>query len=229
MLRPKKKITKKQLKEDALISSYVKARTFYEENKKNISIGVTVIAVLAVATVFYINNERANNERATTELGKVYGLYDSGQYQQAIDGVPERNIAGLKSIVSNYGGTKAGNMARFYLADTYYQLGRYEDALPEFEAFSPNEPTLGVSRLAGIAECYEAQGKYADAAEHYDRAASKYPNDVTVAENLSDAARNYVLAGQKERALELYKRLRKNYPTTPYGREADRYIAQLSA
>jgi hypothetical protein len=45
---------------------------------------------------------------------------------------------------------------------------------------------------------------------------------------LNNAARNYALAGDKAKAIELYKRLKKNFPTTTFGREADRYVAQLS-
>ena len=48
------------------------------------------------------------------------------------------------------------------------------------------------------------------------------------AEHLYNAARNYAQAGDKERALDILKRLKKNYPATTYGREAERYITQLS-
>jgi len=228
MLRPKKKISKREMKEDALVSTYVQARTYYEEHKKNISIALTAIVVLAIAGVIYVNNQKSNNEKATTELGKVYQFYDSGQFQKAIDGIPEQNIVGLKSLVANYGGTHSGGYARFLLANCYYQLGNYEDALKQFEDFGSGDPLLGAARLAGIAQCNEALGKHADAAEHFEKAATTYPKLANAAEYLSNAARDYALSGQKERALDLYKRLKKNYPTTTYGRDADRFIAQLS-
>jgi len=228
MLRPKKKISKKELKEDALVSSYVKIRTFYEQHKRYISIALTAVVVMVIAGFIYVNNRKANNEKATTELGKVFQYHGEGQYQTAIDGVPERNVAGLKSIVTNYGGTHSGQFARFLLADCYYQLGNYQEALKNFEDFSPDAMLLSVSRLAGIAQCYEAEGKYGEAAEYFDKAVAENPNGVSAAEYLSAAARNYALAGQKERALDLYKRLKKNFPTTTYGRDADRFIAQLS-
>ena len=228
MLRPKKRISKKEMKEDALVSTYVQARTYYEEHKRNISVALTAIVVLAIAGVVYVNNRKTNNEKATTELGKVYQFYDGGQFQKAIDGMPEQNIVGLKSLVANYGGTHSGEFARFLLANCYYQLGNYEDALRHFEDFSPGDPQFDATRLAGIAQCDEALGKHADAAEYFDKAATKYPQLANAAEYFSSAARNYALSGQKERALDLYKRLKKNYPTTTYGRDADRFIAQLS-
>jgi tetratricopeptide (TPR) repeat protein len=228
MLSPKKKISKRELKEDALVTTYVKVTGFYERNKKNISIAVTVVAVLIIASVIFVKNRADNNERASAQLGQVFPLYDNGQYQQAIDGVPENNIPGLKTIVDNYGGLRAGNYARFYLANAYYHLGTFDKALDQFEDFSPSDDVLAVSRLSGIASCYEAMGKYKDAAEHFEEAGTKYAEDVNAAENLANAARNYGLAGDKETAIDLYKKLKQNYPTSAFARDADRFIAGLA-
>jgi tetratricopeptide (TPR) repeat protein len=228
MLQPKKKISKKEMKEDALITSYVKATTFYEENKKNFNIGITALIVIVAAGFFFVKNRNADNEKATTELAKVYSYYDNGQYQNAIDGVRERNIVGLKAIADEYGGTRAGSMAKLYLGNCYYALGKFSDALKEYEDFSPDGELLTVSRYAGISSCNEALGNYKDAAEGFEKAATKYANDLNAAENFNAAARNYASAGMKEQALELYKKIKKNYPTTTFAREADRHIAKLS-
>ena len=228
MLQPKKKITKKELKEDALITSYVRATTYYEENKRAINTGLFVLIAIAAVAFFYVKNKNADNEKAQTDLAKVYSFYDNGQYQLAVDGVRERNIPGLQTIVSEFGSTHAGNLAKFYLADSYYNLKKYSDALKEFEDFSPEGQLLTVSRLAGIAACNEALGNHKEAAEYFERAGMKYPDDPDAAQNLNDAARNYAAAGEKQQALDLYKKIKKNYPTTTFAREADRYIEQLS-
>lgn len=228
MLQPKKKISKKEMKEDALITTYVKATTFYEENKKNISIGLTALIVIVAIGFFYAKNRSADNEKAATELAKVYSFYDNAQYQIAIDGVRERNIIGLKAIADEYGSTRSGSMAKLYLGNCYYNLRKFSDALKEYEDFSPEGELLTVSRYAGIGSCYEALGNYKEAAENYEKAATKYAGDLNAAENFNNAARNYAAVGQKEQALDLYKKIKKNYPTTTFAREADRYIAKLS-
>ena len=228
MLRPKKKISKRELKQDTLVTTYVKVTSFYETYKKQISIGVTALVVLIIVAVVFFKNRGENSERAMTQLGAVFQLYDNGQYQVAIDGVPERNVAGLKSIVENYGGTRAGEMARFYLASAYYQLGNYDGALTNFEEFSAPDELLAVTRLAGIGECYEARGMHKEAAESFEKAATKYAKDASAAENLNNAARNFGKAGEKEKAIDLYKRLKKSFPASSFAREADRFIAELS-
>jgi tetratricopeptide (TPR) repeat protein len=228
MLKAQKKISKRQLKEDALITSMGKLTSVYEQHKKNIGIVVGAVAVLVIVLFVYFKNRADNNEKATVELGKVYSFYDNNQYQIAIDGVAERGVVGLKSIVENYGSTHAGNIARFYLASAYFHLGKYDEARHQFEEFSASDQLLSVSRLTGIAGCYEAMGENEKAAESYEKAGINYPKDVDAAANLNHAADNFALAGKKERALDLYKKLKKEYPTTQFARDADRHIAKLS-
>jgi tetratricopeptide (TPR) repeat protein len=228
MLRPKKKISKRELKEDTLVKWYAEATGFYEKHKRNIHIVITAVVVVVLALVVYLKNRSDNNEMAMAQLGKVTPLFDAGSYQPAVDGVAERNIPGLRSIVDNYGGTPSGELARFYLATSLYELRRYEEALEQFKDFSASDEVLVISRYAGMAQCEEALGKYREAAENFEKAAVKNSRDVSAAENLHHAAQNFALAGDKEKALELFKRLKKNYPLTTYGRDADRYISALS-
>jgi len=228
MLKPKKKITKKELKQDTLVTSYMKVTGFYETHKRWINYGAAALVVIIAGTAIYLKGHATDNELATTKLSAIHQFYDNGQYQVAIDGAPERGLVGLKSIADQYGSTHAGDFARFYLADSYYQLGKYAEALEEFKGCSPSDDLLKASRYAGIAACLEALGDFDDAGKYFEDAAEKEQTDNSIAEQLSNAARCFAQAGDKSRALDILKRLKKNYPTTTAGREADRYITQLS-
>jgi len=216
------------MKEDALISSYAKVTKYYEEHRRTISIAITAVVAVVILAGIYFKNRADASERASLQLSQVTPLFDGGQFQLAIDGVPARNIQGLKAIVDEGGSTPAGEIARFYLASACLNLGKYQEALEHFEDFSPSDNQLAISRYAGIGACLDALGEYADAAASYEKAASVTAEDLRVPEHLSNAARAYARAGEKERALEIYRRLKKNHSSTVYGREADRYIAQLS-
>jgi len=228
MLRPKKKISHRELKEDALVTWYVRLRTLYDTNRRTISIAITVVVVAVAAGLMYLKNRSDNNENAITALGAIFETYDAGQYQTAVDGIPERNIKGLKSIVDNYGNSATGDLARFYLANAYYQLGRYDEALKAYDDYSPSGELLSVARLSGLGACYEAKGEYRAAAAQFEKAATQYPSGASAAEYLNDAARDYGQAGEKEKAIDLYRRIKKNYPTSAFARDADRFISQLS-
>jgi tetratricopeptide (TPR) repeat protein len=228
MLKPKKKLSKKELKQDTLVTTYMQVTGFYEKNKKNISIAIVALVVVIGATAIFLKNRAENNELATTQLAAIHQYYDNAQYQMAIDGAPERNLTGLKAIVDKYGSTNSGDLARFYLANAYFQVGKFNEALEAFKDCSPSTNLLKASRLSGIAASYEAIGDHKNAAKYFEDAAAKEESDNAIAEQLSSAAHNYALAGDKSSALDLYKRIKKSYPTTTAGRDADRYITELS-
>ena len=221
------------MKQDPLIGAYEQAQVYYYENKKYVSYALTGLLIVVIGVVIFINNRRANNEKAAAELGKVFSIYDAGvtnpqQYKLAIDGQPERGIMGLKTIVDNYGGSQSGELAKFYLANAYYQLGQFDDALKNFDSFSSSSDILKASSLAGMGGCHEAKGEYAKAASEYEKASGTTSDPLQIPDYLNAAGRCYGLAGEKEKAVALYKRLKKEYPTSPLARDADRYISQFS-
>lgn len=234
MLTPKKKISRREIKQDPLIGAYERTQVYYYENKKMIGYAITGLIALVVLILVYTNNRRANEEKAAAELGKVFSLYDAAasnpsQYKLAIEGQPERGIMGLKAIVDNYGSTASGGLARFYLATAYYNLGQFNDALKYFDDFSTGSDLLTAARYAGMGGCYEARGEYAKAASEYDKASSTAPDPAQIADYLNAAAHCYGRSGDKEKAVNLYKRLKREYPSSEYARDADRYIGQFSA
>jgi tetratricopeptide (TPR) repeat protein len=229
MLRAQKKISKKIIKEDVIATRYFQARTWLDENRKRLSTIGTVVAIVLVGLWFYFNNVKTNNEKAASEFAKVFTYFDNGQYQIAVGGIPEHNVSGLQAIVDNYGGTTAGNVAKFYLASCYYNMQEYDKALQYFDDFSGNDPLLKVAALSGVGGCYEAKQNFKKAAEAFEKAASKNADDPNIADNLSHAARNYGKAGEKQRAIDLLNRVKKEYPTSAAARNVERYLAEINA
>ncbi len=229
MLKAQKKISKKEIKEDKLVTMYFEATSWYEQNKRLVSSVLTAIVVVAIAIVVITNNMRTNNEKATTELGKVMRYYDEGRYALAIQGNPQENVRGLQAIVDDYGSTQAGSLATLFLANAYFAEGNYDKALEYYLDVSIGDPMLDASALAGAAACYEAKGEYTKAADYFERASYKDAKGVLAAEHLMHAGRNYVVSGNKQKAIELYKKVKKEYPTSAFVREIDRYIAEASS
>jgi tetratricopeptide (TPR) repeat protein len=229
MLKPKKKISKKEIKEDRLVTSYFEATTWYQTNKKIVNGVLTGVVVLAIVVVAYMNNVSSNDMKATTELGKVLTYYDQGKYDLAINGNLQDNIRGLQSIVDDYGSTKAGELAGFYLANSYFSQGDYDKALKYYLDVDVKDDLVTASALAGAAACYEAKGDNAKAASLYEKAAFRSSKDVNVPENMFHAAQNYMLAGNKEKAIELFKKVKKDFPASALSRDIDRWIAEASA
>ncbi len=222
------------MKQDTLISSYAKLTSIYYENKKYINYAMTGIIVIVIAIVIYTNNKRANNEKAATELGKIFSIYDAGssdhrQFQIAIDGQPERGIMGLRAIVDNYGSSASGEIARFYLANAYLNIGNYDEALKHFKNYDGDNDILSASALAGMGTCFEAKNDFAQAASFYEKAARSVTDNNAEPDHLMNAARCYGISGNKEKAISLLKRIKKDFPKSTAARDIDRFIAQFSS
>jgi tetratricopeptide (TPR) repeat protein len=228
MLRPSKKITRKEIKEDSLVSTYTSVTSYYEEHKRTIGIALVAAAVVIAAIVIYVRNRDDASEKAHAALGAISTYMENGQYQVAVDGIPGRNIQGLRAIVENFGNSPGGELARFQLASALLALRKYDEALEHYKSFSPPDPFLDAGRRAGLGACYEAKKEFRDAASEFEKAAAANPEDPRVPEFLHDAASNYAAAGEKEKAVDLWKRLKKNHATSAYGRDAERYIVQYT-
>jgi tetratricopeptide (TPR) repeat protein len=228
MLRKQKKIAQRVIKEDTLLTRYYTAQSWFEENKKRLSTFSLLVVAVILGVWFYANNVRNNNEKAMNDLAKVFEYYDNGQYQVAINGLPEKNVPGLQTIVDNYGSTKTGNLAKFYLANAYYNIQNFDKALELFDGVSTNVDLVAISAIAGEAACYEAKGDFAQAAKFYEKAGKKSSTDPNAADNLVCAARDYVKAGDKAHGIELYKLVKEEYAQSAAARDAERFLLEMN-
>lgn len=228
MLKRKKDLAqRKVVKQDALITTYENAISWYQNNKKLVTnVGIALVLVIA-AGWFYLNNQHQNNEKAALEFAKVFTYYDNGQYQIAMNGIPEKNVRGLIAIVGDYGSTHYGNLSKFYLANCLYNTGDVEKALAMFEDADLDSPLLEASRLAGIAVCNEAKGNFAEAAKNFEKAGKYSANDPNAPDNLANAARDYAKAGDKDQAIELYQLIKKEHASSAAAREVEKRIEEL--
>ncbi|MGB9665334.1 MAG: tetratricopeptide repeat protein [Ignavibacteria bacterium] len=227
MLAPKKKISKREIKQDKLVETYFKSKTFFEENQKTILIALGSLVVVVLLVIYLVNRSKERDVESTTLLGNVINLYDQGQYQQAIDGVPAKKIKGLKFIADEYGNTESGEAAKIFLANSYYQLGKYDEALKYYEDYDGNNKLFQATAYAGAAACYEIKGNKEKAAELYLKAAKVVESEVTTPEYLLYAARLNAELGKKDVAKKLLDQIKKEYSTSAPARDYERYITEF--
>jgi len=100
-----------------------------EKNTKILSYIVIGLVGVVVIGFLWTKNRADSHQKATTMLAKVSPYYDAGKYDQAINGVPQEGTQGLQAIVDEHGSTKAGQLAKLFLANSYYALKNYDKAL----------------------------------------------------------------------------------------------------
>jgi tetratricopeptide (TPR) repeat protein len=228
MLTKKKKLSKREIKEDKLVTTYYKVYNYFNENKNRIGMYAGGLLVVIAAIYFYMNNKAENNLQAGIQLSRVMSLYDAGAYLEAIEGRQGTNIVGLKKIVSDYGSTENGEIAKLYLANSYQLLGNVEEANKYYEDYSGSSKIFKASALSGEAGYYANKKEYEKAADLYRSASRVSKENVSNPEYMLKAAINYIDAGNKEEAKDLLETIRRDYQTSTAFREVDRYLTLVN-
>jgi tetratricopeptide (TPR) repeat protein len=229
MITKKKKFSKKEIKEDKLVSFMVSAENFYEDYKSKIfTYGAILIIVIAVA-YFYVNQQKVENENAGIELSRVMQIFSEGSYLEAIEGRQGTNIIGLKKIVEEYGSTENGESAKIFLANAYSYLGNYEDAFKYYDDYGGSIQVYKASAMAGMAGYYSSKEEYKRAADLYKSASSVFDLNAQNPDYLLNAAINYLNSGDGKEAKVLLEKIKEDYTTSNAGKQVDRYLALVNS
>lgn len=229
MLKPQKKISRREIKEDKLVTTYFNARKWAEENQR--LVWYIILTPVAIAAIWFWWHSKVQewNTDATAKLARVVPYYEQGKYDMAINGVPQEGVQGLQAIVDEHGSTQAGQLSKLYLANSYYALKNYDKALEYYDDISVSDKLVASSALSGAGSCYEMKGDYGNAASYFEKAASKNMLIIQAPDNLYRAAVNYAAVGKKDKAVELLRTLKKEFPTSTPARDCDRFIAEFSS
>ena len=223
MLTKKKKLSKKEIKQD----KYYKAYGYFEENRSRMLTYAGIIAVIVFVGIYYVNHKKENNEKAEVLLAQVMNLYDQGSYLEAIEGRPSDNITGLKKIVEDYGSTENGETAKIYLANSYDMLGKPDEALKYYSDYDGDISIYKAASLAGQAGIYAGRKEYVKAADLFKKASRISKTDVLNPDYMLNAGINYISAGKDEEAKELLESIKKDYPTSQANSKAVEYLAMV--
>ena len=80
MLQKKKKLSKKEIKEDKLINFYKSSMDFFEKYQSKIFIYAGVLVIVVAVIIWYQNQKSENDAKAGLELSRIMTLYDQGAY-----------------------------------------------------------------------------------------------------------------------------------------------------
>ena len=150
MLRPRKRITKREIKEDTLVTVYVRVQRFIQHHSKQFNIGIFVLLAVAIIGVFMIRSKKKAEVVAAGKLGIAEQFYYASNYPRAIDE--------LTKIADTYSGTNAAGTAVFFVANSYFATGDYNNAEKYYKIYLKdysNSKLFTVSSLAGIAACLD--------------------------------------------------------------------------
>jgi len=215
-----------------------KARGFWEDyNKPVIYIGSAIIVLLVGWTIYkYMfklpKEEKANDIVFVTQkyFGEFSNAADSNKIKLATlvlngDGM---NPGALK-IINNYSGTAAANLCEYYAGACYLHIGQFDKAIKYLKDFDADGASQIKSRAYGmIADADAELNKNDDALSYYKKAADvNAKDDYTSSEFLFKAALFAETTGKTKEAIDLFKKIKTDYPLSEKAANADRYLARL--
>lgn len=228
MLTKQKKLSRKEIKEDKLVEFYYKSQSFFEEHKNKI-LTYAGVAVVVVAAVFaYLSYRNSKNDEAGLHLAKAMEMYDQGDFLGAVEGRKDQKILGLKEIVSEYGSTENGETAKIYLANSFANLGKVDDAYKYYDDYSGSIDIYKAAALAGQAAYFSSKNEFEKAAGLYEKASKVSKTNTLNADYTFQAAMNYFELGDKEQAKSLFQLVKDEYKTSTITSSVDRYLNQLN-
>ena len=207
----------------------------FENNKKAITYGGGAILAIVVIFSFYKfywlpgQEKEANNEAffAQTYFEKDSFLValNGGLNVQTADG--PKTMMGFNEIADNFGATKTGNLANYYVGICLLRTGKYAEAIEALEKFNGKDEMVAPVAIGAIGDANMELNKVDEAINFYLKAAEQSTNQFTTPIYLKKAAFAYEQKANYTEALATYERLKNEYSKSSEAREVDKYIARV--
>jgi TolA-binding protein len=218
-----RRITKKQIKEDRLVTTAFKASEYIQKNKTPFILGGSAVGIIFIVVVLMLwSADRKRNEAQALLARAQLGL-DTGQAETAIDD--------LITLTESYSGTDFAAQACFYLAAYYYDKKDYDTALQYYNkiiSLYDKDKIMLASSYAGAAACHEIQGDNMEAARLFSQAAGINPDKLWAPDYLLQAGADFLIAGDTLQARSAYAAVDSLYGGTPQAGRARKLLAEVS-
>ena len=210
------RITKRQLKEDKLISTTARLSIFLSEHWKEIASVIAGIVIIAGALSLYYSYRTGRNEGAARVLSEARILFTEAESAMESEGKVESTVekyekakTKFQEVFQKNGHSYTISEAMFYSAKCSYQLGEYDEAVSTFQNVVSKYPKSVFALYArkGIGQCYEQfgdDGNLRKAIQQYDEL-SRYPETYVTLRTFIDKGRCYEKLGEWEQSVGAYK------------------------
>lgn len=217
--------TEQKSKNLAVGEAISKSEQFIEKNQKIILIVIITILVLIGGYFSYKKLiAEPRQETASAEMFAAEQFFKIEDMDKALNG--DGKHIGFIAIVDKYGSTKSGNLANFYAGSAYLSKGEFQKAIDYLKDFKSNDVFLSNQSKAMIGDCYIELNNIDNAIKNYKNAISK-PNEMTTPFVLLKLGLAYEMNKDMKKALDTYRILKKDYPSSMEAREIDKNISRL--
>ena len=192
-----------------------------------IGLGVLIaIAAIYLAYTFLYLAPKNNDAEVAIYKGQQY--YEQGLDSLALYG-DNNGYLGFEAIISEYGSTKTGNLAKIYAGLSYARLSNYETALKYLEDAKANDILVSPALKAAIGDCLVNTGQTEKAIDYFKNAAKDADNNMFTPRYYKKAALAYRSLKDYTKEIEILTIIKNNYMNSPEALDAEKYIIEAQA
>lgn len=194
------KMTKRQMKEDPLVTAAFRATEVWDRHGRAVLLGVGAAALVGILVFFVIRTRAQAEEKARGDLFRAMITLQQGDFATA--------GPMLKELIDNAPGTRSAREGLLLLGDASMGQKNPREAATWYQKYvdkSGGNREAERAGYLGLGTAYEDAGEFIKAADAYAKAASVAESDNQRGRAMLSEARSLLRAGQSAKAIELYK------------------------
>lgn len=207
-----------------------RAKDFWTQYGKTATIALGAVILLAGGFLAYGKFMKEPNEKkAADAIFHAQQFYAQDSMDKALKG--DGQYPGFEKVISQYGSTEAGELAKYYAGSIYLKKGVFDKAASYLKDFKTDAPQIQARAHKLLGDALSEGGKTKEAVEAYKKAAVTFEEDeafsaqaLFFAAYLSDK-----VLKDKGQAVDLYKQIRTKFGTSNsssiWVNDAEKYLA----
>ncbi len=207
-----------------------KVQEKFEANKKYVYIALAAIVLIIGGFWWFRKSNAEQNMKANNEIWKPEFDFAKDSFNLAINGGINPQgypTPGFANIANKYSGTDAGQIAQYSVGVGHLNMGNFDAAIEALEDVSFDDEILGAVAKGALGDAYYEKGLIDKAISSYKAAIDHSKNEFTAPIYLKKLASAQEDAGDTQDAVESYKRIKNDFPTSNEANGIEKNIARL--
>ncbi len=202
---------------------------FFDANQ-NMIIGGLLGLVLLIGGIYAYNNfyKAPQQQEAISLMTKAQQQFERDSFALALENPGDGGL-GFLQLIDTYGSSKVGNLANYYAAISWLNLGKYEAAIAHLEDFSPAGEVTPIMKYGVMGDAYSELGQTDKAVSFYTKAANAEDNQFLSAYYLKKLGLLHQYNGNLTESKAAFQKIRDNYPNSPEARDIDKFISRVGS